>query len=42
MKTPPASPDKLLKFADEEQADEERIQKAAEKLKEAIKNHGRR
>jgi hypothetical protein len=31
-----------MKFADEEAADEQRIQRAAEKLKEAIKNHGRR
>lgn len=41
LKTPPASPEKLMKFADEEQADEEKINKAAERLKEVFKQNGR-
>lgn len=39
LKNPPASPEKLLKFEDEIEADEEKINSAAQRLKEA---HGRR
>jgi len=40
LKSPPKSPDKLLKFSDEIEADEQRTQQAAERLKQAIKEHG--
>ena len=37
LKTPPANPQKLMKFDDELQADDAIINKAAETLREAIK-----
>lgn len=37
LKTPPANPEKLMKFDDEAAADQERAKKAAEALKAAIK-----
>jgi hypothetical protein len=37
LKNPPKSPEKLLKFPDEIQADEIKTQRAADKLKKAIK-----
>lgn len=40
LKTPPKSPDKLLKFEDEAEIDELRMKQAAEVLKQAIKEHG--
>jgi hypothetical protein len=40
LKTPPKSPDKLIKFADEIEMDELRIKQAANTLKKAIKEHG--
>lgn len=42
LKNPPKSPDKLLKFQDEVDADEAKAERAAERLKQAIKEHGRR
>jgi hypothetical protein len=42
LKTPPASPEKLMRFPDEIEADQERVTKAAERLKQAMKNNGRR
>jgi hypothetical protein len=40
LKTPPKSPDKLIKFADEIEIDETRIKQAANTLKKAIEEHG--
>lgn len=40
LKSPPKSPDKLLKFADEVEQDEIRIAQAAQTLKQAIQKHG--
>ena len=37
LKNPPASPEKLMKFEDEILLDQDRTNKAAEKLKSAIK-----
>jgi hypothetical protein len=37
LKNPPASPEKLLKFDDEIQIDNQKVNKAAEALKAAIK-----
>lgn len=42
LKNPPASPDKLLKFQDEQDADEIKTARAANRLLEARKEHGRR
>ncbi len=40
LKTPPKSPDKLLKFSDEIELDDLRIKQAANTLKKAIQEHG--
>ena len=40
LKTPPKSPDKLIKFSDEVDIDEKRIEQAANTLKKAIQEHG--
>lgn len=40
LKTPPKSPDKLLKFEDEVEMDELIIEQAANALKKAIQEHG--
>ena len=40
LKTPPKSPDKLIKFSDEVDLDEKRIEQAANTLKKAIQDHG--
>jgi len=40
LKSPPKSPDKLLKFSDEVEQDEIRIKQAASTLKKAIQEHG--
>jgi hypothetical protein len=40
LKTPPKSPDKLIKFSDEVDLDEKRIEQAANTLKKAIQEHG--
>jgi len=40
LKSPPKSPDKLLKFSDEVEQDEIRIKQAASTLKKAIQEYG--
>jgi hypothetical protein len=40
LKTPPKSPDKLIKFSDEMELDDKRIKQAANTLKKAIQEHG--